>query len=181
MVVQSTNTGGDLGSNHFDIQMPGGGVGLFDGCTPQFGGIPGERYGGVTSRSQCEQMPSFLKAGCHWRFDWFKNADNPNIDFKQVRCPKALTDITGCVRSDDGQFPVFEVPSGGSSTSSTRAATTLRTTSTSTSSGPGPSSPGGTVPIYGQCGGQGWTGPTICASGSKCQSFGQWYSQCVPA
>jgi hypothetical protein len=56
MVVQTTNTGGDLGSNHFDIQMPGGGVGLFDGCTPQFGGIPGERYGGVSSRSQCDQM-----------------------------------------------------------------------------------------------------------------------------
>ena len=29
MIVQSTNTGGDLGENHFDIQMPGGGVGIF--------------------------------------------------------------------------------------------------------------------------------------------------------
>ncbi|KAL0067978.1 hypothetical protein AAF712_004881 [Marasmius tenuissimus] len=27
MIVQATNTGGDLGNNHFDILMPGGGVG----------------------------------------------------------------------------------------------------------------------------------------------------------
>ncbi|KAF4604636.1 hypothetical protein EYR40_003410 [Pleurotus pulmonarius] len=37
MVVQATNTGGDLGSNHFDILMPGGGVGIFNGCPAQFG------------------------------------------------------------------------------------------------------------------------------------------------
>jgi hypothetical protein len=28
LIVQVTNTGGDLGENHFDIQMPGGGVGI---------------------------------------------------------------------------------------------------------------------------------------------------------
>jgi len=31
MIVQATNTGGDLGNNHFDIAMPGGGVGIFNG------------------------------------------------------------------------------------------------------------------------------------------------------
>lgn len=35
MVVQITNTGGDLGNNHFDLQLPGGGVGLFNGCSSQ--------------------------------------------------------------------------------------------------------------------------------------------------
>ena len=30
MVVQVTNTGGDLGDNHFDLQMPGGGVGYHE-------------------------------------------------------------------------------------------------------------------------------------------------------
>lgn len=35
MVVQVTNTGGDLGSNHFDLQIPGGGVGIFNGCQSQ--------------------------------------------------------------------------------------------------------------------------------------------------
>ncbi|EAQ87646.1 hypothetical protein CHGG_04265 [Chaetomium globosum CBS 148.51] len=38
---------------------------------------------------------------------------------------------------------------------------------------------GGTVPKYGQCGGSGYTGPTTCASGSKCTFSNEWYSQCL--
>jgi hypothetical protein len=105
MVVQSTNTGGDISNNHFDILIPGGGVGLFDGCTPQYGSFPGAQYGGVSSRDECEQMPAALKAGCQWRFDWFQNADNPNFEFEQVQCPSQITAISGCKRSDDGSFP----------------------------------------------------------------------------
>ena len=105
MVVQSTNTGGDLGSNHFDILMPGGGVGLFDGCTPQFGGLPGARYGGISSRNECDSFPEQLKEGCYWRFDWFQNADNPDIQFEQVQCPSELLNVSGCKRNDDCSFP----------------------------------------------------------------------------
>ncbi|KXJ90224.1 endoglucanase type F [Microdochium bolleyi] len=36
------------------------------------------------------------------------------------------------------------------------------------------------APLYGQCGGQGWTGPTTCVSGATCQASNQWYSQCLP-
>ncbi|KAL2136977.1 hypothetical protein VTI74DRAFT_11159 [Chaetomium olivicolor] len=32
---------------------------------------------------------------------------------------------------------------------------------------------------WGQCGGQGWSGPTCCQSGSTCQAANQWYSQCL--
>ena len=32
---------------------------------------------------------------------------------------------------------------------------------------------------WGQCGGQGWTGPTCCESGSTCSASNQWYSQCI--
>ncbi|KAK4449678.1 endo-1,4-beta-xylanase D [Podospora aff. communis PSN243] len=35
-------------------------------------------------------------------------------------------------------------------------------------------------PLWGQCGGQGWTGPTTCVSGAVCQKSNDWYSQCVP-
>ncbi|KAJ7109575.1 glycoside hydrolase superfamily [Mycena crocata] len=35
-------------------------------------------------------------------------------------------------------------------------------------------------PIRGQCGGQGWTGPTTCASGSVCTFSNPVYSQCLP-
>ncbi|KAL2185726.1 carbohydrate esterase family 5 protein [Thermothelomyces heterothallicus CBS 203.75] len=38
---------------------------------------------------------------------------------------------------------------------------------------------GGTCsPLYGQCGGQGWTGPTCCSQGT-CRASNQWYSQCL--
>ncbi|PPQ99255.1 hypothetical protein CVT24_009300 [Panaeolus cyanescens] len=47
-------------------------------------------------------------------------------------------------------------------------------TPTSTGTAPGP-----TQTKYGQCGGQGWTGPTQCASGSTCVVSNPWYSQCL--
>ena len=100
MIVQVTNTGGDLGNNHFDLQIPGGGFGLFDGCTKQFPGSYswGQRYGGVTQRSDCFKIPAVLQSGCLWRFDWFENADNPNMRFQEVSCPAALTQNTQCSR-----------------------------------------------------------------------------------
>ncbi|KAJ4350903.1 hypothetical protein N0V95_004297 [Ascochyta clinopodiicola] len=102
MVVQATNTGSDLGNNHFDLQMPGGGVGQFNGCTAEFGAPStgwGKQYGGISSKSECNSFPAKLKAGCNWRFDWFKNADNPDVTFKAVTCPAALTAKTGCKRN----------------------------------------------------------------------------------
>ncbi|KAK1964484.1 family 61 glycosyl hydrolase [Colletotrichum eremochloae] len=45
---------------------------------------------------------------------------------------------------------------------------------------PPPSNGGGsTAPLYGQCGGQGWTGATTCASGT-CKASNEYYSQCIP-
>ncbi|XP_037048585.1 endoglucanase-like, partial [Bradysia coprophila] len=66
MIVQVTNTGGDLGENHFDLQMPGGGVGIFNGCSSQWGapdGGWGDRYGGVHSLQECDQLPSQIRQG----------------------------------------------------------------------------------------------------------------------
>lgn len=152
MVVQSTNTGGDLSNNHFDLMIPGGGtsyrapdthvrpthclpgLGIFDGCSSQFGQLlPGERYGGVSSRSQCDAMPELLKDGCQWRFDWFKNADNPDIEFEQVQCPKEITAISGCVRDDDSSFPVFNPGGSGSSKPSTSSKAASQPTTSSAS------------------------------------------------
>jgi hypothetical protein len=82
MVVQATNTGGDLGQNHFDLAIPGGGVGIFDGCTREFGSqFGGARFGGV---NDCLRMPQSLQAGCQWRFSWFQNADNPSVSWSKV-------------------------------------------------------------------------------------------------
>ena len=103
MVVQVTNTGGDLGGadGHFDLQLPGGGVGIFNGCASQWGAPNdgwGQRYGGISDVSQCSQLPAALQAGCKFRFGWFKNADNPSVSFKEVTCPKEIVQRTGCQR-----------------------------------------------------------------------------------
>lgn len=63
---------------------------------------------------------------------------------------------------------------GGSSSTTT---TTTLITSTTTSAGSSPTSC--TVAKYGQCGGQGWTGCTACASGSTCTVGNAYYSQCL--
>ena len=70
-VVQVTNTGGDLGNNHFDLQIPGGGVGIFNGCTAEYGAPSdgwGQRYGGVSSVSQCSSLPASLQNGASLGF-----------------------------------------------------------------------------------------------------------------
>lgn len=108
MVVQVTNTASDLGSNHFDLLIPGGGVGIFNGCTAQYNAPAdgwGARYGGISSASQCSQLPTDLQPGCQFRFGWFKNAENPKFVFHRVKCPSAITAKTGCVRNDDNSQP----------------------------------------------------------------------------
>ncbi|KIO28638.1 carbohydrate esterase family 12 protein [Tulasnella calospora MUT 4182] len=35
-------------------------------------------------------------------------------------------------------------------------------------------------PVWGQCGGNGWTGATTCVAGSTCVKSNDWYSQCLP-
>ncbi|TPX07388.1 uncharacterized protein E0L32_002142 [Thyridium curvatum] len=178
MVVQSINTGGDLSNNHFDLQMPGGGQGIFSGCNAQYGSFPGAQYGGVSSRSECASMPARLRSGCEWRFDWFQNADNPNFDFVQVQCPSEITAISGCKRNDDGNFPVFNPPSGGNGGGNGGGATTSSTPSTPTG-GSGSGSGSGTAAHWAQCGGNGYTGPTNCESPYKCVAQNEWYSQCL--
>ncbi|CAE6480672.1 unnamed protein product, partial [Rhizoctonia solani] len=49
------------------------------------------------------------------------------------------------------------------------------TTTTTTASQPTTTSGTGTVPLYGQCGGSGYTGPTVCAEGT-CTYSNEWIS-----
>ncbi|KUJ18963.1 uncharacterized protein LY89DRAFT_582205 [Mollisia scopiformis] len=66
--------------------------------------------------------------------------------------------------------------SSKAASSSAKASTTLAT-STKVSSTPVASATGATAPLYGQCGGTGWTGATTCASGT-CKASGAYYSEC---
>jgi len=36
------------------------------------------------------------------------------------------------------------------------------------------------APIWGQCGGQGFTGPTVCSAGSVCYYLNPFFSNCYP-
>ncbi|EAU83866.2 cellulose binding iron reductase [Coprinopsis cinerea okayama7 len=42
------------------------------------------------------------------------------------------------------------------------------------------SGPQATQTIYGQCGGTGYSGPTVCAGGSRCKQVNPHFSQCLP-
>lgn len=104
LVTQITNTGSDLGSNHFDIAIPGGGVGIFtSGCQTQWGAPSsgwGAQYGGVSSEAQCQSLlPEPLQSGCEWRWDFLEGSDNPSVSFVEIECPAELTAITGCQRA----------------------------------------------------------------------------------
>ena len=65
--------------------------------------------------------------------------------------------------------------STGGSTSSSKAATTLKTSTTTA----GGSTSTGTAAHYAQCGGIGYTGPTACASPYTCTYSNPYYSQCL--
>ncbi|KAL2793172.1 Alpha/Beta hydrolase protein [Aspergillus keveii] len=76
---------------------------------------------------------------------------------------------------------------GGGGSTSTTLSTSATTTSQSTISTTKTTattatftSTGSLAPLYGQCGGIGWSGPTACASG-VCTSYTPFYAQCLPA
>lgn len=107
MIVQVVNNGG-VASDQFDLLIPGGGVGDFNACSSQWGSSDlGAQYGGFLAgcngdRSCVEQKcqsvfagkPELL-AGCQWFLGWFNMADNPNLVYKEVACPAAITERSG--------------------------------------------------------------------------------------
>ena len=78
-----------------------------------------------------------------------------------------------------GSGPSFtnNPPAPTTTTAQTTLATSTRaTTSSAPATTQGPGTP--TAPQWGQCGGQGWAGPTACASGSTCVVLNPFYHQC---
>ena len=61
------------------------------------------------------------------------------------------------------------------STSTTTSLSSTTSTSTTTSSS---SMATGLVSQWNQCGGEGWTGPTVCVNPYVCTVYTQWYSDC---
>ncbi|PLB33869.1 putative endoglucanase [Aspergillus candidus] len=65
-------------------------------------------------------------------------------------------------------------PGGGSTTTTTTSTATRTTTATATATGGE-----GVAQHWEQCGGGGWTGPTVCVSPYSCVRSTEWYSQCL--
>ncbi|CAH1285997.1 unnamed protein product [Diabrotica balteata] len=100
MLVQIVNTGSDLTENQFDLQIPGGGVGIFNrGCMTQWGTGEdgwGRRYGGVSTIEECTLLPEVLQPGCRFRFQFLEGVDKPKVSFQEVKCPVELIAVSAC-------------------------------------------------------------------------------------
>jgi hypothetical protein len=107
MVVQVINIG-DGGTNAFDLLIPGGGVGQFNGCSTQWGNPPlGSTYGGFYTtcsgdktciRNMCQAAfgsRTLLMEGCDWFLGWFENSNNPSVMYKKISCPAGITQVSG--------------------------------------------------------------------------------------
>ncbi|KAK6509688.1 hypothetical protein TWF481_004419 [Arthrobotrys musiformis] len=88
---------------------------------------------------------------------------------KQLSSALTLSGIIGSTSWIDMDY-WNNVSTGTTTTTTTTATTTTRTTTAGSS--------GCTQALYGQCGGQGYTGCTVCGSGT-CKYSNDWYSQCL--
>ncbi|KAL9027458.1 MAG: hypothetical protein Q9196_004025 [Gyalolechia fulgens] len=98
MIVQATNTGDDVSGTQFDLAMPGGGFGQFDGCSKEWqatSSVWGAQYGG-SDTNQCSKFPSALQQGCSFRWDWMQGQSNPTVNYEKVTCPAELVAKSGC-------------------------------------------------------------------------------------
>jgi len=102
MIVKVTNTGSDVAQGQMDLMIPGGGVGIFDACSQQWGIDLGSRRGGFLPqcttgthaekkecvRRQCMEIPAGdARDGCLWFVDWLEIADNPRFTSEPTACP----------------------------------------------------------------------------------------------
>lgn len=115
MVIMISNIGYDVNGNQFDIMIPGGGVGAFDGCNPLWGIDQEARDGGflkscggdqkLESSAAVSQVQSCLEqkcrskfanksdamAGCLFHAQWLMAANNPQFTFQELEsCPSEL-------------------------------------------------------------------------------------------
>jgi hypothetical protein len=103
LIVMSNNIGYDVNHGQFDIMIPGGGPGAFNGCSQMGISCAGAQYGGFLTKcnykkdcliNMCNQeygdKPS-LKEGCLFLANWMNAANNPEVDYVEVECPSELT------------------------------------------------------------------------------------------
>ena len=113
LIVMASNIGHDVkAEGQFDIMIPGGGFGAFNGCSQMGWNIPqnSEQYGGLLSdcekeskyneaktlkclKSKCETSfgsDTEAQQGCMFLADFMHAAGNPMHEFVEVECPEVL-------------------------------------------------------------------------------------------
>lgn len=111
LIVMSSNVGYDVAGGQFDVMIPGGGYGIFNGCSQRMGwGSQGAQYGGLLT--ECEESSGYkastykscltkkcnesfandpqAKEGCLFLANWMNAAGNPLHNYREVECPKEL-------------------------------------------------------------------------------------------
>ena len=110
LIIMVTNVGTDVEQGQFDIMIPGGGVGIFNGCSSMGWGGQGEQYGGLLSdcekennynagkyqeclKNKCNSVfsnDSEAKKGCMFLVDYMHAAGNPEHNYTEIECPDVL-------------------------------------------------------------------------------------------
>ncbi|RDB25220.1 putative acetylxylan esterase A [Hypsizygus marmoreus] len=108
------------------------------------------------------------------RSGWTRSIYGPN--FQAISAQGVTHDIP---YQDQEVLKWFGIIGGTTTLPPTTTPTGIPTTTpnppvTTTTAAPGPQQT-----HWGQCGGTGWAGPTVCASPYTCVSSNQWYSQCL--
>lgn len=84
-----------------------------------------------------------------------------------------------CPASGWSSSPVSSAPASSAPASTASSPTSSHAPVSTQPSQPSQTPTGGTAAEYGQCGGEGWTGPTVCASPYTCTYTNAYYSQCL--
>ncbi|MCJ1306258.1 hypothetical protein MMC08_009078, partial [Hypocenomyce scalaris] len=137
---------------------------------PSNGVITGSLFQDVTGTATSDALDYYILCG---------DGSCSNFNFVDV-------DIVGRGNESTCNYPRSGCPNSSGTTRSSSAtpspsakpspSTKLSSSATPISSSvPAPT----TVPEYGQCGGTGYTGSTVCAAGSTCTYSNAYYSQCL--
>jgi len=76
---------------HFDIAIPGGGLGGQGKCSEEYGGGDWK----VLSADDCGKLPEGIQSGCNLWYNDLDGMDNPLVDWVEVSCPSELADRCG--------------------------------------------------------------------------------------
>jgi hypothetical protein len=115
LVIMISNIGYDVENGQFDMMIPGGGVGIFNGCSAMWGiSNLGSSHGGFLKdcggdqkltdakvatvqkclEDKCNSVFANIpeaKAGCLFHAQWLAAANNPSFKYEELEeCPQEL-------------------------------------------------------------------------------------------